>query len=65
MKLKQYLQSEGIKQIEFAKKLDVSRRTMDFIVAGESDMKMSTAFKIVKLTRGAVTYKDLVPPHLL
>lgn len=65
MNLKQYLQSEGIKQIDFAKKLGISRRTMDFIMAGDRDIKLSTAAKIVKLTRGAVTYKDLVLPHLL
>lgn len=65
MKLRQYLQAEGIKQKDFAKKIDVSPRTLDFILDCERDIRLSTAVKIVKLTRGAVTYKDLVPPHLI
>ncbi len=60
MNLREYLFQNNIKHNAFAKSLKISYRTLWGIIYG-SDMKLSLALKIEKLTKGEVKCKDLDP----
>lgn len=60
MKLKDYLDGNGIKYSVFANKLGMNINTLYNIFKG-GDAKLSTAFKIMYLTKGEVTFEDLKP----
>lgn len=60
MKLKEYLDSKGIKYDTFSDHLGICRGTLYKIFRG-ADIKLSVALNIVLLTKGDVTFEDLKP----
>lgn len=63
MNLKKYLEENGIKIGSFAKRIGVSRQTLDRILNGH-EVVLSTALKIEDITEGKVTCRDLQPRML-
>ena len=59
MKLKNYLLKNEISQVEFAKRLGLSRSTFHRYMTGTRTMPLTVAVKIEKLTKGKVTCKSL------
>jgi DNA-binding XRE family transcriptional regulator len=47
---------------EFAKKVGISRRCLNLIMAEQVDMRLSTAIKIEKASEGHVSIYDLYDP---
>lgn len=63
MKLRKYLELNGIKHAYFAKQLGITPTRLTIILKEETDILLSTAVAIEKATCGHVTCKDLaVPP---
>lgn len=60
MKLKNYLLKEKIPQVDFAKKLNLSKSTFHRYMTGTRKMPLYVAVKIERLTKGKVTCKSLV-----
>lgn len=60
MRLKEYLNTEGIRITVFAKRCGVSHATIIGAMKGY-EMALSLALKIEEITRGVVTCKDLSP----
>lgn len=58
MTLSDYLKKNNITQEDFATRMDVEQQTVSDWCAG-SPPKRLNAFKIVKITKGAVTLQDL------
>lgn len=63
MKLKDYLDSNGIKYTSFAKKIGVTLSTIYNIFKG-NDIRLSIAIKIHQITKGEVSFEDLKPLDL-
>jgi len=59
MELKEYLESNGIKQKYFAEKVGISPQSLSDLVNKKTAPRQKTAQKIVKLTNGEVTFEDL------
>lgn len=59
MKLKDYLDSNGIKYHAFAEKIEISPKSLWSILYKGTDMRLSTAMKIENATRGEVTCQEL------
>ena len=59
MDLKEYLDSNGMKHKFFAEKLEISPQALSDIVTKKRAPRQKTAQKIVKLTKGKVTFEDL------
>ena len=60
MKLKEYLDKEGIKYSAFARKVGIHPQTIATIIKGY-DTKLSIGVKIEEATNGAVRCRDLMP----
>ena len=60
MRLKEYLDMNGIKYKYFAKKLGISSATIFSIMKNNRDLRLETAWKIVIETSGQVSYEDLL-----
>lgn len=60
MKLKDYLDTYGIKNNVFADRIGIGYVTFYAILKGK-DMRLSLAAKIVKATKGEVSFEDLIP----
>ncbi len=58
MTLSEYLKSQKMSQSEFAAKMKVRQQSVSDWCAG-SPPKRKNAMKIVKVTRGVVTFSDL------
>ncbi len=58
-KLKEYLRKNEISQVDFAKKLKLSKSTFHRYMTGTRKMPLEVAVKIEKLTKGKVTCKSL------
>lgn len=58
MKLPEYLKHNKINQSQFAKKIGVKQQSVSDYCVGKPP-KRATAYKIVKVTKGAVTLADL------
>lgn len=61
MKLREYLDQEGLKQYVFCRKLGVTESTLYSILCEKRDLRLSLALKIEDLTDGKVKCKDLLP----
>ena len=59
MKLKAYLKKTKIPVTAFAKSLGITRELI-YAYFGRSNPSLETAVKIVKVTGGQVSYKDLL-----
>jgi DNA-binding XRE family transcriptional regulator len=62
MKLREYLETKGITQLEFANQVGFGRISCSRIVNGHCTPHMSSAMKIVKETNGEVSLEDLLLP---
>lgn len=60
MKLKEYLDMNGIKYSFFAEKLKITRQAFHKILHGQMKVSLIMAKKIVEQTSGKVTYEDLI-----
>ena len=60
MNLREYLFKKKIKHEDFAKKVGINRSTLHRIMSGISDPSLSLATKIVKATKGQVSYEEIV-----
>lgn len=58
MDIREYIFKNRITQKDFAKILGISAKTLWTIVHG-ADVKMSLARKIVRITKGQVTYEEI------
>jgi len=58
MKLKDFLEKEGISNAEFAKRIGVSKMTISRYVRGEAIPKPDIMRRIVKDTKNKVTAND-------
>jgi predicted transcriptional regulator len=65
MHLKDYLEKYGIPVASFARKVGVSRATIETILDKKRDLRLSVAIKIEEVTDRCVTCRDLVPERLL
>lgn len=63
MHLRKYLFEKKIKHEDFAKKVGINRITLYRIMSGISDPSLSLAIKIVKATKGNVTYEEIASPE--
>jgi DNA-binding XRE family transcriptional regulator len=63
MNLREYLFKKKIKHEDFAKKLGIARSTLHRVMTGDSDPSLSLATKIVKETKGQVSYEEIVTPE--
>lgn len=62
MRLGQYLDEVGISICEFSRRLGVCSATIYNILENKRDLRLSVAVRIVKETKGEVTYRELLPP---
>lgn len=60
MKLDRYLWENKISQKSFSKKIGISLRNLWLIVHNQSSPGLLNAIKIVKATKGKVSYEDLL-----
>lgn len=60
MKLREYIDSEGIKLHVFAKKIGVSLKTLHSILEGY-DTRLSVGIRIHTVTKGKVKVQELLP----
>ena len=60
MKLEKYLYNKRIKLIAFAKYSNLKVSYLSQIKNGKKTPSLKTATKIVKATKNAVTFKDLI-----
>jgi DNA-binding XRE family transcriptional regulator len=60
MKLSDYLKMTRLRQDEFAELVGISKGTLKNILKGKYDVRLSTALRIEKETKGKVKCKDLV-----
>lgn len=58
MNLREFFESEGVKQKFFANKANVSEKTISVAVKGK-DINLSTAKKIVEASDGMISYESL------
>ncbi len=59
MRLKEYLESHGIKKIHFAKRLGITPAWLHRLLKGQ-DCPVSLAGKIEEHTKGSVKIKDIL-----
>ena len=64
MRLEEYLAKYRTPIIQIAKAIGVSRPTINRILQGDFDMKLSTAWKLSQYTEGAVSLEELLPKNL-
>jgi len=60
MKLKDYLEEEGIKKVVFARKVGITPTTLNTLISGAKDITLSLACRIEDLTDGEVKCRDMV-----
>jgi len=60
MKLRDYLKESGISITAFSRKCKLTPCTMHHILNGR-DIKLTTAYRIEKASKGEVTMHDLIP----
>jgi len=65
MELRDYLYKNRITQVDFAREMKISYKTLWGIINKESDMKLSLALRIEKATKEEVTCKELLPESFL
>lgn len=58
MKLKKYLEKEGLSLRDFGKKIEVSHTSIDKYCKGTRTPSLNVMKKITKATKGQVTIKD-------
>lgn len=58
MKLRDYLQARGTRQLDFAKSIGVDPSSVCRYLSGEREPRADIARKIVKVTKGMVTLED-------
>jgi len=63
MKLKEYLDVNGLKMYAFADRLNIPYKTL-WTLLKKGDMKLSLAIKIEEATQGQVTCRELLQEHL-
>lgn len=63
MKLREYLDSEGIQYKKFAVKIGISEPTIHKLLKEDADPSLSTMLLIQKLTRGNVKISDWVKQY--
>jgi len=61
MKLKKYLNDNGIARQSFAKSINVSYGYLNQIMSGHRNAGLCIAVKIEKVTKGKVRCKDMLP----
>lgn len=61
MKLRDYLDENGVSIAKFARLLDISTGTINNILDGERDLRLSIAVRIESFTKNQVKCKDLLP----
>ena len=59
MKLKEYLDHNGIYAARFARSIGMCTTTFHNILKGHQDIRLSTAIRIEKATHGKVTCQEL------
>lgn len=59
MNLREYLFRKKIKHEDFAKQIEVSRKTLYSIMNGRMDPRLSVVRKIEKMTHGEVLAQDI------
>jgi len=62
MRFNTYLARQGLTPAGFARRAKIPRSTILDLVAGKSKLRASTAYKIIKATRGEVSLEELVRP---
>lgn len=60
-KLQRYLKDNGISQKWFATQIGIGEHALSLIIQGRTNPRISTAMKIEKASKGAVTIYDLAP----
>tara|TARA_B100000809_G_scaffold121754_1_gene119911 strand:- start:91 stop:291 length:201 start_codon:yes stop_codon:yes gene_type:complete len=55
-----FLESQGLTQADFAKRVGLSRQQINNVVRGRSNPSLRTIRKIVEVTGGEITLLDLV-----
>lgn len=60
MKIKEYLEDNGIKQCFLAKKLKVSQAMLSTWLNGRTVPSMQNAWNVEKITKGAVKMADWI-----
>ena len=65
MKLAEFLKLTGMPKTELARRTGLTFQTINNILNESFDMKLSTAIKIDKETKGQVTCYDLINPKFL
>jgi transcriptional regulator with XRE-family HTH domain len=61
MKLKDYIEQEGLRYDKFAQKLGISVSQYYHLIHDRADPRLSIILKIQKLTRNKVRLKDWMP----
>jgi transcriptional regulator with XRE-family HTH domain len=62
MKLKAWLNKEGLSKTEFAKKVGITRHALYLYLKGKRQPRLDIALRIEEATNGEVTVKDLISP---
>lgn len=65
MDLNEYLWRYGIRQKDFADEVGLSQRTISLFVSRMVSPSLENAIKIVELTDGEVTFKELVKRYMV
>lgn len=58
--ISKFLESQGLTQADFAKRVGLSRQQINNVVRGRSNPSLRTIRKIVEVTGGEITLLDLV-----
>jgi len=60
MRLSEWMEKEGLSGVETAQAVGVSAAALSGYVTGQTMPRLTVAIKIVELTKGEVSFQDLV-----
>lgn len=63
MRLKDYLDAEGLSIYKFSKRAGLSRQALTRFLGSESSINMNTAYRVQRASKGKVTLDELILPE--